>query len=130
MRYLLDMLTTTDRPTAPARSHARASAVLFAGLAGFLHVCLTSQADPSIVDWLHSAQLLMMVILGGLGTLYGPALGALALIILIDQASELTVHWKLAVGVLVVTMTLLAPGGIVGLGRRLGVMLGRGRSRP
>jgi branched-chain amino acid transport system permease protein len=98
-----------------------------AGLAGFLNVCLTSQADPSIVDWLHSAQLLVMVILGGLGTLYGAAIGAFVLIVFIDQVSELTTHWKLAVGVMVVAITLLAPGGIVGIGRRFGQAAGLGK---
>ena len=42
-----------------------------AGLAGHLYVLLTGLADPSILDWLHSAQLLMMVIVGGIGTLVG-----------------------------------------------------------
>jgi branched-chain amino acid transport system permease protein len=86
-----------------------------AGLAGHLYVTLTSLADPSILDWLHSAQVLMMVIIGGLGTLIGPAVGAFLLIELIDQSAELTEHWKLIVGVVVISVTLFARGGLVGL---------------
>lgn len=91
-----------------------------AGLAGVLNVGLTGQTDPSIVDWLESAKLLMMVILGGLGTLYGPCIGAAALILLVDQLSELTDHWKLGVGAVIVAFTLLAPGGLVGIIKWIG----------
>lgn len=86
-----------------------------AGLAGHLYVTLTSLADPSILDWLHSAQVLMMVIIGGLGTLIGPVVGAFLLIELIDQSAELTEHWKLIVGVVVIAVTLFGRGGLVGL---------------
>lgn len=86
-----------------------------AGLSGHLYVLLTGLADPSILDWLHSAQLLMMVIVGGIGSLIGGAVGALVMILFIDQASEYTEHWKLLVGVLVIAITLLARGGIVGM---------------
>jgi branched-chain amino acid transport system permease protein len=90
-----------------------------AGLAGHLYILLTGLADPSILDWLHSAQLLMMVIVGGIGTLIGGAVGALVMILFIDQASELTEHWKILVGALVIAITLLARGGIVGIFRSI-----------
>jgi branched-chain amino acid transport system permease protein len=90
---------------------------MLAGLAGHFYVILTSLADPSIVDWLHSVQVLVMLIVGGIGTLVGPAVGALMLIVLIDQTSELTEHWKLIVGALVIAITLFSRGGIVGLAR-------------
>jgi branched-chain amino acid transport system permease protein len=96
---------------------------MLAGLAGQFYVILTSLADPSIVDWLHSVQVLVMLIVGGIGTLIGPALGALVLIVLIDQISELTEHWKLIVGALVIAITLFSRGGIVGLVQDLGARL-------
>ncbi len=95
-----------------------------AGLAGHFYVLLTNLADPSILDWTHSAQLLMMVILGGLGTLVGPMLGAFLLIELIDQVSELTEHWKLVVGVVVVLATLFVRGGLAGLAANLRASIG------
>ncbi len=88
---------------------------VLAGVAGHCYVVTTSLADPSIVDWLHSAQVLVMLIIGGIGTLVGPALGAFVLIVLTDQASELTEHWKLIVGALVIAITLFSRGGLVGL---------------
>jgi branched-chain amino acid transport system permease protein len=96
---------------------------MLAGLAGHFYVILTSLADPSIVDWLHSVQVLVMLIVGGIGTLIGPAIGALVLIILTDQVSELTEHWKLIVGALVIAITLFSRGGIVGLAQNLGARL-------
>jgi len=86
-----------------------------AGLAGHLYVLLTSLADPSIMDWIHSAQVLMMVILGGLGTLVGPIIGAFLLIELVDQVAELTEHWRLIVGIVVVLAVLYGKGGIAGV---------------
>ncbi len=86
-----------------------------AGLAGYFYVLLTSLADPSIFDWLQSAQVLMMVILGGLGTLIGPVAGAFLFIELIDQTAELTEHWKLIVGLTIIATTLFVRGGLVGL---------------
>jgi branched-chain amino acid transport system permease protein len=94
-----------------------------AGLAGHSYVVLTSLADPSILDWLHSAQVLLMLIIGGVGTLIGPAVGAFVLIVLTDQASELTEHWKLIVGVVVIALTLFSRGGLVGLARAAAVSL-------
>lgn len=100
-----------------------------AGLAGHLYVLLTSLSDPSILDWTHSAQLLMMVILGGLGTLLGPVVGAFLLIELIDQTAELTEHWKLIVGAVVIAVTLFAKGGLAALSSSLTHRLGgRGAS--
>jgi branched-chain amino acid transport system permease protein len=98
------------------------------GLAGYLYFALTSFVDPTLIDWLQSAQLLVIVILGGLGTLIGPALGALVLIVFIDQMSELTEHWRLYLGVLVLAMTLYGRGGLFGVGARLLGSLGRRRA--
>jgi len=80
------------------------------GLAGYLYVVLTSLADPSILNWTQSAEVLMMVLFGGMGTLIGPAAGAFVLIELVDQSSALTEHWKLIVGVVVILATLFARG--------------------
>jgi branched-chain amino acid transport system permease protein len=82
------------------------------GLAGYLYFTLTSFADPTLTYWLHSAQILVMTVLGGIGTLLGPAIGVAFFTFFIDWASELTEHWKLYLGLAVVSATLFAPGGI------------------
>jgi branched-chain amino acid transport system permease protein len=80
------------------------------GLAGYLYFTLTAFADPTLNYWLHSAQILVMTVLGGIGTLIGPAIGAAFFILFIDWASELTEHWKLYLGLAVVAATLFRPG--------------------
>jgi branched-chain amino acid transport system permease protein len=82
------------------------------GLAGYLYFTLTSFADPTLSYWLHSAQILVMTVLGGIGTLLGPAIGVALFTFFIDWASELTGHWKLYLGLAVVAATLFTPGGV------------------
>ncbi len=57
----------------------------------------------------------MMVILGGIGTLYGAILGAFAMIFLQDWFQELTEHWMLLMGVFIIAVVLFLPRGIAGL---------------
>jgi len=84
------------------------------GLAGFL---LGNQAEfvsPAYMHWQRSGELIIMVLLGGSGTLYGPMLGALALLLLEETLSRLTEHWKVMLGPALVLMALFASGGIAG----------------
>jgi branched-chain amino acid transport system permease protein len=84
------------------------------GLAGFL---LGNQAEfvsPAYMHWQRSGELIVMVLLGGTGTLYGPVLGALALLVLEETLSRLTEHWKAILGPLLVLVVLFAKGGIAG----------------
>jgi branched-chain amino acid transport system permease protein len=99
------------------------------GLAGYIYFTLTSFADPTLAYWLHSAQILVMTVLGGIGTLLGPAIGAAFLTFFSDWSSELTEHWKLYLGILIVAVTLFSPGGAwSGLARVLR-SLGVGRQK-
>ncbi len=61
----------------------------------------------------------MLVILGGMGTLYGPGLGAFALGMLRDQVQEITEHWLLVQGMFIILVVLFLPQGIAGLVERL-----------
>ena len=84
------------------------------GLAGFL---LGNQAEfvsPAYMHWQRSGELIIMVLLGGTGTLYGPMLGALALLLLEEALSRLTEHWKVMLGPALVLIALFASGGIAG----------------
>jgi branched-chain amino acid transport system permease protein len=84
------------------------------GLAGFL---LGNQAEfvsPAYMHWQRSGELIVMVLLGGTGTLYGPVLGALALLVLEEALARLTEHWKAILGCLLVLVVLFARGGIAG----------------
>ena len=84
------------------------------GLAGFL---LGNQAEfvsPAYMHWQRSGELIMMVLLGGTGTLYGPIVGAAAFLLLEETLSRLTEHWKAILGPLLVLLVLFAKGGIAG----------------
>jgi branched-chain amino acid transport system permease protein len=93
----------------------------FAGLAGNLFVYFNGFVSPSYLNILFSASALLMVILGGSGTLLGPAIGAAAIVGLENFISGYMERWVLVLGVIYVLVTLFAPNGLVGLVRqRLG----------
>ena len=66
------------------------------GVAGALFANLTLFVSPSIMHWTRSGEIMMMVILGGIGTLFGPVFGAAAYLILESVLSRLTEHWQAA----------------------------------
>ena len=86
-----------------------------AGLAGYLAAAQFGTVNPEFFGWQMSGTVLMMVILGGIGTLHGPILGAFALTLLQELMSELTKHWLLPMGLFIVLAVLLLPQGISGL---------------
>ena len=61
----------------------------------------------------------MMVIMGGLGTLVGPILGAMVFILIQEVLSSYTEHWMIFTGAVFVLMVIFLPGGLVGTVRRL-----------
>jgi branched-chain amino acid transport system permease protein len=98
----------------PYRLTAYVIAGTICGLAGFL---LGNQAEfvsPAYMHWQRSGELIMMVLLGGTGTLYGPIVGAAAFLMLEETLSRLTEHWKVILGPLLVLVVLFAKGGIAG----------------
>jgi branched-chain amino acid transport system permease protein len=98
----------------PYRLTAYVIAGTVCGLAGFL---LGNQAEfvsPAYMHWQRSGELIMMVLLGGTGTLYGPIVGAAAFLMLEETLSRLTEHWKAILGPLLVLLVLFARGGIAG----------------
>lgn len=86
-----------------------------AGYAGMLSATQYGFVNPSQMSWQLSAHVLVMVILGGMGTLFGPILGAFAFEGLHHGFAGLTPHWELPMGVVVICMVLLLPRGIAGL---------------
>lgn len=86
-----------------------------AALSGVLMANLTSYITPSYVSWLMSGELLIMVILGSVGTLVGPILGAAVYVGFEHILSDITEHWMLIFGPLIVIRVLLLKNGIYGL---------------
>ena len=85
-----------------------------AGLAGSLYAQFSGSITPDAFFWTTSGEALLMVIIGGTGTLGGAMLGAAAFILLQSIVSTYTERWMLILGVTFVLFVLFAPGGIVG----------------
>jgi branched-chain amino acid transport system permease protein len=96
------------------------------GLSGALLANATEFVAPSYMAWQRSGDLLFMVILGGLGSLSGAVAGALAIVLLEEWLAELTEHWRLVFGPLLVLSVLFLRGGLAGLPAQLGALLRRG----
>jgi len=93
------------------------------GLAGYLSAIQFGFVNPDMLGWHVSGLVMMMVILGGMGTLVGPALGAMAMMLLELALQSLPEfggvnfgkHWQLFMGTFIVLVALLLPYGLVGL---------------
>jgi branched-chain amino acid transport system permease protein len=93
-----------------------------AGLAGALYTQFVGSITPEAFVWRTSGEALLMVIIGGTGTLGGAVLGAAAFILLQSFVSSYTERWMLLLGTTFIAFVLFAPGGIVGALRgRLGL---------
>ncbi len=90
-----------------------------AGLAGYFDAAQYGFVNPELFGWRLSGIVLMMVILGGMGTLYGAVLGAFALTLLEDALSGASRHWLLPMGIIIILAVLLLPKGFAGLGEVL-----------
>lgn len=86
-----------------------------AGLAGALIANQTLYISPAFMHWTRSGDILVMVILGGMGSLIGPMLGALSLLLVEETLASYTEHWMIALGPLLIVMVIFARRGIYGL---------------
>jgi len=85
-----------------------------AGLSGALIANQTEFVSPSLMHWTVSGEILVMVILGGVGTLLGPVLGATVLLLLEEFISRYTEHWMLILGPILIFVVLFARRGLYG----------------
>lgn len=98
----------------------------FAGAAGHMWAMHRGVVNPEIVGWHKSAEALLMILLGGLGALHGPILGALAYAGLTEGAQLLTERKLLVEGLVILMAVLVLPKGIAGLGQLFGRRKGGG----
>ncbi len=87
---------------------------LMCGLAGALLANHTEFVSPSIMFWTRSGDLMVMVIFGGMGSLFGPLMGAILLLVLEEALSGITEYWQIILGPLLLLVVLFARGGIDG----------------
>ncbi len=95
---------------------------MITGLAGALYADLNRFVSPTMLSWHMSGEIMVFVILGGIGRLAGPLAGAGAYILLEHLLGGVSEYWQALLGLLLLVIVLFAPGGIVG-------MLNGGRGR-
>ncbi|MBN9448064.1 MAG: branched-chain amino acid ABC transporter permease [Bosea sp.] len=93
---------------------------MVAGIAGFFLANHTDFVSPAFMSWQRSGELIFMAVLGGVGSLHGAIIGAIAYLIAEDGLSYLTEHWRVIFGPLIILFVLFTRGGIVGMLRKLG----------
>lgn len=92
----------------------------FMGFAGALYALLNNFADPRGLHYSQSGDFVMMAVMGGMRSFWGPLLGAVVFVVLQDYLSSLTVNWMSFVGMLFVAIVLFFPRGLLGVLRRRG----------
>lgn len=96
------------------RARAMGFSGLLAGVAGILAAQHTQYISPELLFWTVSGEALIVVILGGLGTLIGPLIGAIAFVLMKHELSGYTDHWHIVVGLVLIAAVLAGGRGIFG----------------
>ncbi len=111
--------------TYPYKLAAFVIAGAFAGLAGALLAIKDGTVNPELLAWHESGAVLLMIILGGIGSLRGAVIGAIAFTLLKELVQweglfgPLASHWQLTLGLAIITFVALLPKGLIGLGALL-----------
>jgi branched-chain amino acid transport system permease protein len=111
--------------TYPYKLAAFTLAGVLAGIAGFLHAVKDGFVTPEILAWHQSGAVLLMLILGGIGTLRGAVLGAFLFVLMKEFFQSETLfgafarHWQLPLGLAIIACVALMPNGVVALPTQL-----------
>jgi branched-chain amino acid transport system permease protein len=103
---------------------------LFAGVSGLLYAWYNQYISPSAINITASTEGILMVVLGGAGTLLGPVLGAAVIVLVKNLLSMYVARWPTVLGLIFIVVVLFAKDGIVGLARRGWARWERGRGHP
>jgi len=107
-------MKTIGFPTLRYQLTAFVIAGMMAGFAGALLANHTDFINPDMMHWTRSGDLIIMVLLGGMGSLAGPVVGALSFILLEELLSGVTEYWQLIFGPFLILVVLFARGGLLG----------------
>lgn len=86
-----------------------------AGLAGALMANQAGLASPSLLHWMQSGILMVMIVIGGVGSVFGGVAGAVLMLVCEEAFVEITPHWQIGLGLVLLAVVLWAPLGIAGL---------------
>ena len=89
----------------------------FAGLAGALYALLNNFADPHVLHWEQSGEFVIMAVLGGMRSFWGPLIGAAIFVLLQEYVSSVTENWMSFIGLFFVVIVLFFPNGVLGIVR-------------
>jgi branched-chain amino acid transport system permease protein len=111
--------------TYPYKLAAFVIAAMVAGVAGFLYALKDGYVNPEILSWHQSGAVLLMIILGGIGSLRGAVFGAIAFVALQEFYQSQAIfgsfakHWQLPLGLTIIAFVALMPQGLIGLSAQL-----------
>jgi len=89
-----------------------------AGLAGYLSALQFGFVNPELLSWHQSGNVLLMLILGGQGSLFGAVIGAFAFVAMEEIFSAVTTHWQLLLGATIIALVIFLPGGLASVAQR------------
>ena len=118
-------MRATGFPTTAYKLAAFVIAGGLAGVAGFLHAVKDGAVNPELLSWHESGAVLLVLILGGLGSLRGAVIGAVAFTLIKEVyqteglVGRLSEHWQLTLGLTIIAFVALLPKGLIGLRERL-----------
>ena len=84
------------------------------GIAGSLYVDLNRFVSPSLLSWQMSGEFIVFILIGGLGRIYGPLIGAAFFVTFEQFFGSYTEHWQIFLGIIIISTVLFAKGGIIG----------------
>jgi branched-chain amino acid transport system permease protein len=105
----------------PVEQHIWLSFVIscaFVSMAGALYALLNNFADPKGLHYTQSGDFVIMAVLGGMRSFWGPLLGAAVFVVLQDSLSSMTTNWQSWIGVMFVIVVLFFPRGLLGFLKR------------
>ncbi|MFA7680805.1 MAG: branched-chain amino acid ABC transporter ATP-binding protein/permease [Pigmentiphaga sp.] len=102
-------------PTFRYRLAAYVISAMLCGIAGVLYANLTQFAAPSYMSWSMSGELIVMAVLGGMGSILGPFYGAVAMLLTEEILKGVTEHWMIIFGPAIVAVAVLSRRGIAGM---------------
>jgi len=88
---------------------------VISGFAGVLYGILFSFVSPNVLFWLTSGEVVLMTIIGGVGTLGGPLIGATIYILLSDTLTSFFNFWEIPFGLIIISVVIFAPKGLYGI---------------
>jgi branched-chain amino acid transport system permease protein len=108
-------------------------AAFFTGVAGVLYIFVNQLISPATMAFSEDGLLVIMVVLGGLGSIWGPALGAVVIVLFQQELSIYVTRWQTLMGLTLIAVVLFSPGGLWGVvraaGRRRDALIARLEAR-